>query len=85
MADLLGNKQTKTFRIESAHPITPEHFMELKKVGFETTGSNTVEITVSGDGALTGALATIVKSGVVIKNIEQKGGKLEDIFVELTS
>lgn len=85
MQELLNRKQSKTFSIESADAITPEHFVELKKAGFVAVSPTSIEITVSGDGAFTTALRAVTASKIIVKNIEQKGGKLEDIFVELTS
>ena len=85
MSELLAGQENRTYHIEAAHPITPQHFELIKKVGFKSVAPNTVEIVVSGDGALTESIKVLMSAGVTIHNISQKGGRLEDIFVSLTS
>lgn len=85
MSELLASQEQRTFVVEAAHTITPAHFEQIKKLGFHPVGQNAVEITVSGDGALTESIRAILSAGITIHSIAQKGGKLEDIFVSLTS
>ncbi|MFM2414587.1 MAG: hypothetical protein RI911_280 [Candidatus Parcubacteria bacterium] len=84
MADILKEEKHRTFVIETAHPITPQHFDAIKKLGFITTAPNTLEITVTGDFAYTECIKAIITAGMTIHSITQKGGRLEDIFIALT-
>jgi ABC-2 type transport system ATP-binding protein len=84
MSDILNEEKHRTFIIEASHAITPAHFDAVKKLGFITTASNTLEITISGDSALTESIKVVTNAGITIRNIGQKGGKLEDIFIALT-
>jgi ABC-2 type transport system ATP-binding protein len=85
MSELLSNQEQRTFIIEAAHPINPVHFEQIKKLGFRTVSQNSVEITVSGDGALTESIKAVLGAGILVHNVVQKGGRLEDIFVSLTT
>lgn len=85
MSDLLSTQETRTYLIEASHAITPAHFETIKKLGFKIIGTNTVEIIVAGDGALTESVRAVLAAGITVHSIAQKGGKLEDIFVSLTT
>lgn len=84
MSELLATQERRTFVIEASHPITPQHFEQIKKGGFRIVAPNSVEIVVSGDAALTESLKTVLSAGISVHSVTQVGGRLEDIFISLT-
>ena len=85
VSELLALQKRRTFVIEAAHPISPAHFEQIKKLGFTTAAPHILEIVVSGDGALTESIGAVLNAGITIHSITQKGGRLEDVFISLTT
>lgn len=85
MSELLATQEQRTFVIHAAHTITPTHFESIKKLGFKIIAPQSIEIVVTGDGALTESLKAVLAAKITIHNVTQVGGRLEDIFISLTS
>lgn len=85
MKDMLRKLKTESVTIHLIKPISESAMVDLAPYHVQKIDDTTVEIQVGGERGLNDAILLLNRHGIPVESIRNRSGKLEEIFVNLTS